>query len=213
MLIDKSRAAMGWGRLPENEQDIAIVTWFEILSDSGVPSSQWPSCYRSAQQRENERRREGKEKSIVTPSDLAVEWDKVRKMNHGIDQTRLLPENAASACQRCFGTDKEQMPDGSVKDDCGHLPLSETEIKERAQAKAKSIELMRDAMKKIGTPKPTPAKPEFFNIRMECNSCHRRTDNPMGEAWKDGDTCGVKLIDDSFCKGQLYPYKRIKSPV
>lgn len=204
---------MGWNRLSEKEQNIAIVTWYEILVDAGVPIDRFSDCYRSAQQRENEKRREGKEKSIVTPNDLAVEWEKVRKMNHDIDQTRLLPENASTACQRCFGTNKEQMPDGSVKDDCSHLPLTESDIQERAKAKAAQIELMRDAMKKIGKPKPVQAKSEFFYIPMECNQCHRRIHNPMGEAWKDGDTCGAMLPQDKICRGQLYAYQRVKSPV
>jgi hypothetical protein len=192
-IIDRARMAMGWNRLPQSknpeeensEQDVAIITWYEILVDAGVPEERWMNCYRSAQQRENERRRQGKERQIVTPNDLVVEWDKIKELHYELDKSRLLPENAASACQRCFGTGKEEMPDGSVKDECSHLPLSAADIEERAQAKARSIEFMREAMKKMSAPKPAaPQKPRFVNIRMKCNGCGRCVDND-GVMWKD----------------------------
>jgi hypothetical protein len=210
---------MGWNRLPQSdnpdeensEQDVAIITWHEILFDGGVPAERWMDCYRSAQVRENERRANGKERQIVTPNDLVVEWGKIKELHYELDKSRLLPENAASACQRCFGTGKEEMPDGSVKDECSHLPLTTADIEERAKAKAKSIEFMREAMKKIGTPKPAPIKPAFVNIRMKCNGCGRCVDND-GEMWKDGDVCGAALPDETICRGQLYEFKRVGSP-
>jgi hypothetical protein len=181
---------MGWNRLQQSsapgetsEQDIAIITWFEILSDAGIPVESYAACYRSAQQRKSESMAQGGESRIITPNDLAVEWTKVRQMHAEIDKSRLLPTNAAAACQRCFGTGREEMPDGSSKPDCDHSPLTTEEIEERAAAKARHVEFMREAMKQVRPARPEPRevtqKPKGQLLRCSNPDCGREV-NALG---------------------------------
>jgi ribosomal protein L44E len=221
-VIDRARVAMGWNRLPQSdnpdeensEQDVAIITWFEILADAGVPPERFVDCYRAAQARENERRAQGKERQIVTPNDLVVEWRKIKEMHGELNGVRMLEANAAGTCLRCYGTGKEEMLDGTVRDGCRHLPMDEEEKRRRQEAALeRGAQMMREAMKRVGNPQPQPAqKPKFVNIRMECNSCHRRVDSD-GVMWKDGDTCGGFLAEGRPpCAGQLFEFKRVGSP-
>jgi hypothetical protein len=196
MLIDKSRAAMGWGRLPENEQDIAIVTWFEILDDAGVPSDLLAACYRSAQLRESERRKAGKERQIITPNDLAVEWDKIKALNSEIDQTRMLPEHAAGTCRKCYGTGMERMPDGSVRPGCQHEPGAEPERERGVTFNQAAV--MRTALRRIGS-KPVGVGPikEKGGQPLHCSSCSREANTVEG--WTAGETCNAPLKTNETC--------------
>lgn len=103
MLIDKSRAAMEWNRLPADEQNIHIIVWFETLADAGVPQSRWGDCHRAARGREIKRREQGKDRQVITADDLCVEWAEIKRMHRDIDESHLLPANALAACQKCFG--------------------------------------------------------------------------------------------------------------
>lgn len=205
---------MSWNRLSENEQDVTILTWFEILSDAGVPVERYSDCYRSAQQRENERRAQGKDRQTVTPNDLAVEWSKIKDLHYELDKSRLLAENAAGTCLRCYGTGKEEMEGGTVREGCKHLPIEKDEAERRQQAAIeRGAQMMKEAMKRIGNPKPVQRGSKFVDILMECSYCHRRAHND-GVMWKDGDECGA-LLDpdkDEICRGQLFERKRVGSP-
>jgi hypothetical protein len=196
MLIDKSRAAMGWNRLPENEQDIAILTWFEILSDAGTPPERYSDCYRSAQQRESERRGQGKERQIITPNDLAVEWLKIKDLYSEIDETRLLPEHASGTCRKCFGTGMERMPDGSVRPGCRHEPGAEPERKRGVTFDQAAV--MRAALRMIGS-KPVEVEPFKDNVGqpLRCSSCGREANTVEG--WTAGEVCNAPLETNEMC--------------
>lgn len=189
---------MGWNRLSQSnrpdeensEQDVAIFAWYEILLDAGVPSERWNDCYRSAQARKSEMIREGKQREIVAPNDLCVEWLKIRDLHQELDNTRLLTENASGTCLRCFGTGKEEMLDGTVKPGCEHLPISEEEERERkAAAILRGAEIMKEAMKHVGNPKPVERKPEDKGPVLQCSDCGRKQSSWLG--WREGDPCNV----------------------
>ena len=188
---------MGWNRLSEKEQDIAIITWYEILLDAGVPFEHYGDCYRSAQQRKHETVAQGKDPSIVTPIDLCVEWRKIKDLHAELDNTRLLPGNAAASCLRCFGTGKEEMQDGTVRSGCQHLPISEEERRDRqAAAIQRGADLMKEALKSVGNPKPVERKPEDKGIVLHCTSCGRKQSSWLG--WDAGDSCGLLLFGASL---------------
>jgi hypothetical protein len=207
---------IGWNALPQTSvkgeqspQDLAIVSWYEICSDAGMRFEQYTPCYRAAQQRKRELLSQGQQLSIVTPHDLCAELERVRRMHAELDESRLLPENAATACQRCFGTGKEEMPDESVRDGCEHLPLSPDEIKERAKIKAQKIAHMLEEAKKIGSPKPV-ARPveQPKGTPLMCSDCKRKTHTAGG--WQVGETCGVMVGESDNrrpCEGRMIERK------
>jgi hypothetical protein len=203
-IIDRARASMGWGRLPEGEHDIAVVAWFEILSDAGMRREQYDACYRSAQQRKRELLRQGQPLSIVTPHDLCAELDKVREMNRELDGVRLLPENAAAACPKCGGTGWERMPDNSVRHGCKHDAPVDAAPADPAFV-ADTAGLMREALSRIGSPRPQPGpvpqKRDAPNLC--CSSCGERYSTYYG--FQEGDGCRHLLTADDvkFCGGKL----------
>lgn len=184
---------MGWNRLPQSdepgkssEQDVHIITWYEILSDAGVPSEHWTACYRAAQQRKNKLMASGVQASIVTPNDLVVEWDGVKRMHAEIDKTRLLPENAAHACMRCFG----KRP---AADTCDHRPLSKEELDELARERVKEVKQMRADLASKPAVKSMPAE-EFkmdLSVTYTCTDCARRVKSDFG--WNYHDRCNARL--------------------
>lgn len=199
-LIDRARMAMGWNRLPQSnsldensEQDVAIITWYEILLDAGVPREYWTDCYRSAQRRKSELKAQGHEAGIVTPNDLVVEWPKVRRK---IDRTHLLPENAAAACQRCYGTGREEMPDGSVKESCDHRPLTREEEIAREAARRHEVREQAEKMRaslRPPAPKLEIVKPKAKGQALLCSECGRK-DNTLGGLWYPGDACNWPTV-------------------
>jgi ribosomal protein L44E len=212
-LIDRARAAIGWARLNEKEQDITIITWFEICSDAGMRLEQYTPCYRAAQQRKRELVTQGQPLTIVTPHDLCAELDRVRAMHAELDKTRLLPENAAKACEACYGTGWRRMPNGSVKFGCTHEGLTPTEEnriaqsdEERRAGVKRQAELMREAMKSVGRPKPAAVEHEPMPkmVQLVCDSCGRKAKLLYRE---EGQRCGEFLNrgEDSepprFCEG------------
>lgn len=204
-MLDKWRLSQGWQPLSETDHDLTIAAWFEVLSDNGVPVEHYGDCYKSAMRRRVELKAEGRDVMPLSADDLVVEWRslKDRIEPREVNGRKLLAENNAGTCQRCFGTGREQMPDGSVKEDCSHAPFSEGEVAERAEAKAKMIQFVREAAAKI-TPKPIetpkPKEPITAKIRMQCSACGRKVTSLEG--WRFGETCGA-LIGDDRCQGQM----------
>lgn len=180
---------MGWNRLPQSaergkssEQDVHIITWFEILSDAGVPSEHWTACYRAAQQRKNRMMAQGQSPSIVTPNDLVVEWADVKRMHAEIDKSHLLA-NPDRDCLRCFGTDPN----------CPHDKLTaEEEMKYRAEMADKAAE-MRAALKQMTSVKTMPAVESKMDLSVTytCTACGRKAKSDFG--WNYHDTCNVRL--------------------
>lgn len=209
-VIDKWRLSNGWSPLPLSDQIAMVAAWFEILESARVPARMYNACYLSAMQRRAELKAEGKELSGLTVDDLVAEWSKIRRVNDEINSTqKLLPENAGAACQRCFGTGKEEMPDGSVRPDCRHLPLTREERRERAQAKARQIEFIREAVKKVGAPKPAVSASLVAprGERFQCSACGRVV-NSLG-GWRLGETCKALFVGPTLdgdlltCRGQM----------
>lgn len=208
-VIDRARSAIGWGRLPESEHDIWIVSWFEILHDAGVQPEQYDACYRAAQQRKFEQARQGQALSIVTPIDLCVELARVREMHTELDRTKLLPTNASAGCQRCFGRGFEEMIDGDVRPGCAHEPLTPAEIAARAKhhadmmaqtfAQAKAIAAAKAAAKVAAQETAPPV------VKFACSSCGRRVNSVLG--WQLDETCRAKIGGTSdapeLCAGTM----------
>jgi hypothetical protein len=139
----------------------------------------------------------------LTALELVDAWKHLQQRNETEGSTslrddRLLPENAAAACQRCFGTDEEQMPDGSVKKDCSHLPLSDEEKRAQAKRRVEQVAAMRAALKAPPKPKPVVEAPVEVGQKLHCSNCNRKVNTLAG--WSIGETCGIKLDNASeFC--------------
>jgi len=173
-IIDLTRAGMGWNRLPEKEQNIAIIAWFEVLSDAGVSPARYRDCFRAAQQREVKRRADGKEKSIITAHDLAAEWANVQKMNREIDGINLLPANASAACTRCYGVQPHVrfcdhvFPEVTDADD-----LTSDDPQVRAAAQAEEARKVQDAIRNLGIAKQ-------IDRDLQCSRCGHRDNTRNG---------------------------------
>jgi hypothetical protein len=225
-LIDRARMAMGWNRLSQSrvtgensEQDVAIITWFEICADAGMRLEQYAPCYRAAQQRKRELLSQGQPLSIVTPHDLCAELDRVRAMHAELDKTRMLPSRARGACSRCFGTGFERMPNGSVRPGCKHdewTDVDESELErneEQVRAEvARQAEIMREALKKVGSPKPVETEvPAALPAGhwLKCDKCPNRV-NVLH--YEEDQRCGYLLNrytsdegEPTLCEGILKP--------
>jgi hypothetical protein len=147
----------------------------------------------------------GKELSNLSADDLVSGWYSIRDRfmaelkSRAAGGAKLLAENNRASCQRCFGTGREQMPDGSTRDTCEHAPITKAEIAERAAAKARSIQFVRDAARRMA-PKPVPVlvQPERTPlVRLKCNECGLKTDTRGG--WVEGQICKA----GGECPGRL----------
>jgi hypothetical protein len=208
-IIDRVRLAKGWNRLQQGkvdeagnyvpgEQDAAIITWYEILVDGGVPSERWNDCYRSAQQRRNELKLRGKKvEGIMEPNDLVVEWIKLKDLHNELDKTRMLPAHAAGTCLKCLGTGFERMPGNTVRPGCLHEPGPEPQ-QDRGVAFDQAA-VMRAALKRIGNPQPVASAPvkERHGQLLRCSSCRREATTVEG--WSAGDTCAAALETSATC--------------
>lgn len=132
------------------------------------------------------------------------------------NKTRLLTSNARGACSRCFGTNFERMPDGSVRPNCPHdqwteedeLTAEESEA-ERREFVRKQAEIVREALKKVAGPKPPvpnmPAPPPPGHW-LQCDACPNRVNVLY---LSEGQSCGALLGryegDPHICKGTLRP--------
>lgn len=150
-----------------------------------MPPERWNDCYRSAQQRRSELKQQGKAvDGIIEPNDLAAEWAKIRNMHAEIDKSRLLPENAKGACQRCFG----------ARDDCPHTPLTKEEEDALIRERVQQIEAIRESLKyskPVAVP-PVEVKPTYR--KLVCDACGRRVSTLQG--WTDGEACG-DIVDST----------------
>lgn len=206
-IIDRARLVMGWNRLAQGtagaggkyvagEQDAAIIAWYEIIADAGVPPERWNDCYRAAQTRKNELKAQGKDSGIVTPGDLVVEWGKIKNLHQEINNVRQLPERAAAACERCGGHGREEMPDGSVREGCEHRPMSNDERDARARRRIEQLTAMRADLRKPSPPQPVQAKPKpAAGQVLQCSTCARKVNTLLG--WEINETCKMKLDRES----------------
>jgi hypothetical protein len=192
---------MGWNALPQTSkpgeqspQDLAIITWFEVCHDAGMKLEQYTPCFRAAQQRKIELAKQGQQPSIVTPYDLCAELQRVRDMHAEIDKSRLLPENAANGCLRCYGTGKEEALDGSIGGDCDHRPMGEREQEARRERHRMQAAELREKLARIPAVKampPEPIKEDAKGIRFTCTVCRRAGTSVQG--WRYNDRCGARI--------------------
>lgn len=203
-VIDRWRISQGWSPMANDDHDRVLCVWFEILSHAGVPPRAYASCYNSAMARRAELKAQGRELQHLTADDLVVEWLKIRGRPEDSGGVRLLPEHAGGACQRCFGTGKEEMPDGSVREGCRHLPFTERELEERARAKAAAIRILREANAKISAIKsaaPPRGPSEPAGEPLQCSACGRKVNTSAG--WAVNETCGMLLARGEVCGGRM----------
>lgn len=160
--------------------------WLEVLDISGVPAEQYESCYAAAVQARAERKANGEQLSHLTADELAAEWIKLRRLHDEIVREEmkghLLAENAAAACERCFGKEPHVRT-------CDHRPLTDAEREEQAKVNAAEARKLREQMKQIGSPKPVARepKPDPPGFWLVCDACGHRYNFMKRQA---GDACG-----------------------
>lgn len=120
--------------------------------------------------------------------------------------TTCFPKTPPRAA-RCFGTDREQMLGGGVKESCDHRPLTREEGAARSRARLAQVEKMR-AHLRLPTPKLKVVKPKDLGQKLQCSKCGRK-DNTLGGLWQPGDACnwptGALNSDGSLatCAGHM----------
>jgi hypothetical protein len=130
--------------------------------------------------------------------------------NGAYDKKQLTDKTTSdSRCRRCYGTGMERMPDGSVRKGCQHEPMTaaeEDEIAANVERDADFIrtqaEFMREALSKIGSPKPAPREeaPKQDGKRLVCDACGRKVLKLYG--YEPGATCG-ELLNRGTHEGDL----------
>lgn len=123
---------------------------------------------------------------------------------------RLLPENAAGACGRCY---KKKDPagrilecleisgvDGSLMGPCDHRPLTKEEKAEAAKKRVDFLAQLQaesrrvsEAKRKAEADKPKVVKPAGFELA--CSGCRRVVNTLAG--WTEGERCGIDLKSES----------------
>jgi hypothetical protein len=215
-ILDRYRTSQGWQPLPDADHAQMVAAWLEVLHVAGVPAEQFDACYRAAIQTRLERRARGEELGPLSANDLATEWVRVRAMHAELNKTRLLPENAVHACQACFGTGFRRMPDGSVRPGCSHEGMTLREEEEYARSEderreevRRQTELLREAMSKIGSPRPArnvpEPKPKGTPLICTNPACRWRVSTYFG--FEEGQTCSDLLNrgegEPKLCEGVL----------
>jgi hypothetical protein len=201
-IIDYGRFASGWNRLPETEQFGMVCAFYLDLTDAGVPRERWTDCYRAWKRRRLQALKNGKPTGPLSADDLILEWDSIRHMHAELDKTRLLTANAANACPKCYGTNMERMPNGSVRPGCLHegwSPEFEEEIEHNEEARRaeikKQADFMKDALSKVGSPKPVAdaPKPKQAGTVLRCTNeaCARKVTTLYG--FEPGQSCNELL--------------------
>ena len=103
---------------------------------------------------------------------------------------KRLTENAAGACERCFGTGQDVAPTGTRP--CDHTPLTDAERSARAKAKADGIAWMQAEAAKMRAAKRAaevaPPKVEAPPVlKLVCTGCGSKGTTLQG--WRPGEAC------------------------
>lgn len=169
-------------------EDVDIIAQAMLPVTRSVPVNQLYPSYLVAM----ENRQPGNNFQI-TGIEILQGWRAIQDKNetYGTSQTgqKLLPENAAKACLRCFGTGKEQMLGGGVKESCDHRPLTEAEDRARIQERLNQIEKMRAQIHKPAPSKLEIVKPKVKAQKLQCTVCGRKVSTFVG--WQPGEVCGL----------------------
>lgn len=204
-IIAKFRLANGWQPLPPDDQLAMTAVWLEVLDISGVPANQYEACYAAAMQARAERKANGEQLSHLTADELAAEWIKIKRFNDEMRRdemkNRLLAEVNPGSCERCFGTGREEMPGGGVREDCDHAPLTDEERAARDEEKREKLAWLRERAREVGRPKPVKVeapKPPA-GVWLKCDSCPRKVNVLHYEA---GQKCG-ELLNRGHDEGEL----------
>ncbi len=137
-------------------------------------------------------------------------------IENNFDPRRALAENAAAACERCFGRGREIIHDSNGytnAKDCDHAPLSESEIADRDEAKRK-FDLALDQLRrnKFELHKPTEPKAEKPPEVLICPECRREA--AESKTIRSLKNCRDMFAQDSSgainrCPGMLFYKKSI----
>lgn len=138
----------------------------------------------------------------ITAVEMVQAWKEIQNRGEGnggfVDQPRLIPEKAAAACQRCYGTGFEYT-DAGVRPGCSHAfgdedaPLAPPELID--QVKQMRAELVKE-------PERGPFRLSVVHQKLECDSCGRQVSSRVG--WRLGDVCGVLIAEGpELCRGVM----------
>jgi hypothetical protein len=203
-ILDRWRLANGWQPLESSDQNLTIAAWFQVLKLQGVTVEFYDVCYRAAVTTRAQKRNAGENVPYTLSAEaVASEWPAIReKLDKENPAPLMLTENAAAACQRCFGTGNEEMFDGTSRSGCMHLPMTETE---RLQGFAMQAQFIKEASQKIGNPvavvTPAKRKQPASHIRMQCSHCSRPANSLEG--WQLYEACGRLIAPETFCPGVM----------
>lgn len=201
-ILERWRFANQWEPFPDDDHNLTIAAWYEVLQAGGVPYEAYGRCYEAALSSRMKRKARGEKVLNLSAEDLAVEWPAVRDefMRRNAKGQKLLAANSKAGCPRCFGTGSEVMPDGSVRSDCAHEPLTKAEMAERAKLKADLIAGVRADASRRAMPQPGLRVAKDPGVVMECGTCAREVDSREG--WQVGEQCKA-LRDGKKCDGRM----------
>lgn len=174
-----------------------VCAFYLDLTDAGVPSARWMDCYRAWKARRRQMVREGKQVGPLSADDLIFEWDALQSMHAELDNTRLLPETAATVCPRCDGTGLERMPGGARRPGCKHEFTPDDEAAHIIERDAETVRLkateMREALSRMASVKAMPPErmADKLAVTFTCTECARKVSSEFG--WAYNDRCGVRL--------------------
>lgn len=111
-VINKSRMLNGWTTKTAQELDATIRTWAEVFDRYRIPYRHYDELYKRAfKWRVDQMHRDGKAEPMDAVM-LAACWpglsDELK--SRMVAEGRYLEANAASDCERCFGSGMEVIP-------------------------------------------------------------------------------------------------------
>lgn len=108
-VINKSRLLNGWQTRTAQELDPTIRIWHEAFSFYQIPSSAYPQLYQRALDVRQQKMQSGGDVPQMDATLLISQWTgnyglQVQLRQREVEKGRMLPANAESVCQDCFGT-------------------------------------------------------------------------------------------------------------
>jgi hypothetical protein len=183
VVIDSWQFSQGWRPLPTDDHNLMVAAWLEVFDDAGMRREHYKPAYRAAMQRRAELKIEGKDMMPLAADDLVAEFIKNRRMHQEIDESHLLPANAAAACVKCFGV----MPHARV---CTHEfpPITDddplqSDIQEvRAAANAELAKEIQDGIKNLGFKKA-------IDRQLRCSDAECPNTGNTADGYREGQPC------------------------
>ena len=122
-VLNRRWLANGWRALDAADAEPMALAWIELMQAARIPADAYEELYFAAIKLRARRLELGMKCDDFSAELLIACWPEVRERREreAIRSGRILPDTAASDCERCFGTGMEVVK-GKGARPCDHQP-------------------------------------------------------------------------------------------